>query len=188
MDQFENALIADDFSLSTRTYPNYIQLESFVDYFLITELCRNVDAYRISTFLQKDRDGKLAMGLIWDMNIGFDEGERIPRNDWVANYNDYVPNDPWMVPFWWDRLLEDPVFKQAVKVRWQALRSGELGSSSLQKVVDDAVAYLQQNGAVQRNYAKWDQGIGVNYDQSIQNLKTFLTDRANWMDGQIGAW
>lgn len=188
VDQFENALITDDFSLPTRTYTNFIQLDSFVDYFIITELCRNVDAYRISTFLQKDRDGKLAMGPIWDMNIGFDEGERIPRNDWVANYNDYVPNDPWMVPFWWDRLLEDPIFKQAVKVRWQALRGGELSASSLQNLVDDAVTYLQENGAVQRNYAKWDQSIGVNYDQSIQSLKVFLTDRSNWMDGQIGAW
>jgi hypothetical protein len=188
VDLFEKALIADDFSLSTRTYPNLIQLDSFVDYFIITELCRNVDAYRISTFLQKDRDGKLAMGPIWDMNIGFDEGGRIPMNAWVADYNDYVPEDPWMVPFWWDRLLEDPVFKKAVKVRWQALRQGELSPSSIQKVVDDAVQYLQKNGAEQRNYAKWDQGIGVNHEQAIQNLKIFLTERSTWMDGHIGAW
>ncbi len=188
MDDFEKALISDDFSGATRTYTNFIQLNSFVDYFLITELCRNVDAYRISTFLQKDRDGKLAMGPVWDMNIGFDEGDRIPMNDWVVNYNKYVNNDPWMVPFWWTRLLEDPVFRQAVKVRWQALRQGELSPSALQRVVDDADSYLKKNGAVKRNYAKWDQGIGVNHEGAIQNLKVFLTDRSNWMDGKIGAW
>lgn len=188
MDDFEKALISDDFSGSSRTYTNYIQLSSFVDYFLITELCRNVDAYRISTFLQKDRDGKLAMGPVWDMNIGFDEGDRIPMNDWVINYNNYVQRDPWMVPFWWTRLIADPVFKQAVKTRWQALRQAELSPSQIQKVVDDAVNVLKKNGAVERNYAKWDQGIGVNYDQSVQNLKVFLTDRANWMDSKIGAF
>jgi hypothetical protein len=138
--------------------------------------------------LQKDRDGKLAMGPVWDMNIGFDEGGRIPMNDWVINYNNYVQKDPWMVPFWWTRLIADPVFKQAVKVRWQALRKGELSPSQMQKVVDDAVSVLQKNGAVKRNYAKWDQGVGVNYDQAVQNLKVFLTDRANWMDGKIGEW
>jgi hypothetical protein len=188
MDDFEKALLSDDFSTATRSYTNYIQLSSFVDYFLITELCRNVDAYRISTFLEKDRDGKLAMGPVWDMNIGFDEGGRIPMNDWVVNYNNYVSNDPWMVPFWWTRLMEDPEFKQAIKTRWQALRQAELSPSQIQKVVDDAVNVLQGNGAVERNYAKWDQGVGVNYDEAIQNLKIFLTDRANWMDGKIGAW
>jgi hypothetical protein len=188
IDQFEKALITDDFATPNRTYTTYIDLNSFVDYFLLSELCRNVDAYRISTFLQKDRDGKLAMGPIWDMNIGFDEGGRIPMTDWVANYNDYVSNDTWMVPFWWDRLLEDPLFKKAVRTRWQALRQGEFSPSSLQKVVDDAEGYLRKNGAVERNYAKWDQGVGVNYDQTIQNLKTFLTDRSIWMDGQISAW
>ncbi|MFN4000261.1 CotH kinase family protein [Algoriphagus sp.] len=188
IDQFEKALITDDFASTNRTYTNFIDLNSFVDYFLLSELCRNVDAYRISTFLQKDRDGKLAMGPIWDMNIGFDEGRRIPMTDWVANFNDYANKDFWMVPFWWDRLLEDPLFKKAVKNRWQALRQGELSPTSLQKVVDDAEAYLRKNGAVERNYAKWDQGIGVNYDQTIQNLKTFLTERSVWMDGQIATW
>jgi hypothetical protein len=188
VDQFEKALLADNFSGASRTYTNFIQLSSFVDYFIITELCRNVDAYRLSTYLVKDRDGKLAMGPVWDMNIGFDEGDRVPKNDWVANYNKFVEKDPWMVPFWWDRLLEDPIFRQAVKTRWQALRQGELSPSSIQKIVDDAVAYLKKNGAIDRNYGKWDQGIGVNYDQAILNLKTYLTDRSNWMDGKIGGW
>ncbi|GAB2499007.1 CotH kinase family protein [Algoriphagus taiwanensis] len=186
--EFEEALLQDDFSQSTRTYTEFIDLNSFVDFFLITELTRNVDAYRLSTYLQKDRDGKLAMGPVWDMNIAFDEGGRIPMNDWVANYNDYVSNDPWMVHFWWDRLLEDPVFKQAVRTRWKELRQSQFSPSSIQKIVDDAVTYLQSNGAVERNYAKWDQGIGVNYDQTIQNLKIYLTDRSQWMDSQINSF
>lgn len=186
--KFEQALLTDDFETAARTYTEYIDVPSFVDYFLINELCRNVDAYRISTYLQKDRDGKLAMGPVWDFNIGFDEGTRIPVTDWVVNYNDYVKNDPWMVPFWWDRLLADPQFRKAVKDRWLGLRQGELSPSKLNGMVDEMVNLLQSNGAVQRNYAKWDQGIGLNYDQSVLNLKLFLTDRANWMDGQIGAW
>lgn len=188
IDKFERALISDNFTGTTRTYTNFMELSTFVDYFILTELCRNVDAYRISTFLQKDRDGKLAMGPIWDMNIGFDEGGRIPMKDWVANYNRYVEKDPWMVPFWWPRLLEDPVFRQAVKVRWQALRGSELSAGSMQKVVDDAVQLLTKNGAVSRNYKRWDQGLGVNHEQSIQNLKNYLTERASWMDGRIGSW
>lgn len=186
--QFERALLEENIPGKESNYLKYIDLQSFLDYFLINELCRNVDAYRLSTYLVKNRDGKLAMGPVWDFNIGFDEGSRIPSNDWVINYNDYVSKDPWMVPFWWDRLLADPTFRKALKERWAFLRKGPLSQSNIQGIVDYSGSYLQKNGAVQRNYGKWDQGIGVNYDQSIQNLKIFLNDRVNWMDAEIGAW
>jgi hypothetical protein len=162
-----------------------MDVASFVDYFLINELCRNVDAYRISTYLQKDRDGKLKMGPVWDMNIGFDEGGRVPMNDWVINYNKFVNNDAWMLPFWWNRLMEDPTFRQAVKQRWTSIRGDQWTDAKIQKIVDDNVQYLKDNGAVQRNYTKWDKNIGVNYDQSINSLKNFLKERAAWMDKEI---
>ncbi|GAA0879845.1 hypothetical protein GCM10009119_28140 [Algoriphagus jejuensis] len=185
VERFESALLEDDFNLGERTYTEFIDIGSFVDYFILSELTRNVDAYRISTYLEKDRDGKLAMGPIWDMNIGFDEGGRIPMNDWVVNYNEYAPTDPWQVPFWWSRLMEDPEFKSAVKNRWTSLRLTFLSTGQLNTLVDTTVNYLQQNGAVSRNYAKWDKGIGVNYDQSIVDLKRFLGERTSWMDREI---
>ena len=188
IDQFETALVTDNFATSTRTYTNFIDRASFVDYFIINELCRNVDAYRLSTYLQKDRDGKLAMGPVWDFDIGFDNGVRIPMNDWVINYNQHVSNDAWMMPFWWPRLMEDPQFRAEVKQRWQSLRSGALSSISLNALVNTTADYLRANGAVQRNYQKWDQGIGVNYDQSVADLRQFLQQRAAWMDATIGAF
>jgi CotH kinase protein len=183
--QFETALINDDFSVSTRTYTNFIDSDTFVDYFIINELCRNVDAYRLSTYLQKDRDGKLSMGPVWDMDIAFDNGDRIPMNDWVINYNKYVTGDAWMMPFWWPRLLEDSQFKTKVKQRWVSLRLSQLSNANLGNLVNTTATYLKSNGAVKRNYEKWDKGIGVNYDASIENLRLFLLTRAEWMDATI---
>ncbi|MFM8740748.1 MAG: CotH kinase family protein, partial [Cytophagales bacterium] len=182
---FETALISDDFSGGSRTYTNFIDIPSFVDYFLINELCRNVDAYRLSTYLQKERDSKLAMGPVWDMDIAFDNDDRVPLNNWVINYNTYVSSDAWMMPFWWPRLLEDPLFKTAIKQRWAAVRSNQYSNSNLVEWVNSTAAYLKSNGAVQRNYAKWDKGIGVNYDEATENLKNFLIQRASWMDATI---
>ncbi|MGY6560291.1 MAG: CotH kinase family protein [Nitritalea sp.] len=184
---FETALSSDDFSKNERSYLDYIEIESFVDYFILNELCRNVDAYRISTYLQKDRDGKLAMGPIWDMNIGFDEGERIPMNTWVMRYNDLVGNDPWMVPFWWPRLMEDSYFRAVLKERWTHFRRGPLTDQAMLSLVDSFADYLVSNGAVKRNYELWDQGIGVNYEESIEALKQFLKTRASWMDSEIAS-
>lgn len=185
---FETALLNDDFSTSQRTYLDYIDLGSFVDFFLLNEVVRNVDAYRLSTFMYKDRGEKLNMGPVWDLNIGYDTGDRIPWDDWVINYNQHVERDAWMMPFWWPRLLEDPIFRQAVKARWNELRAGPLATSELHRIVDEASAYLQDNGAIERNYNLWDPAGNVNYPEAVQSLKNFLDVRTQWMDGEIGAF
>jgi hypothetical protein len=188
MDSFEAALIADDLESGQRTYAEYIDINSFIDHMLITELVRNVDAYRLSTFLYKDRGGKLSMGPVWDLNIGFDSGDRIPWHGWVYQYNTYVEQDAWMVHFWWPRLMQDPVFTAALKTRWQALRSGPLSNSNVIGKVGETANYLKVNGAVSRNYEVWDAGIGVDYNASVASLREFLEYRLSWMDEQIAAF
>ena len=187
LDDFETALLQDDFGAGERSYANYIDIGSFVDYFLINELGRNVDAYRISTFLVKDRDGKLAMGPVWDFNIGFDEGGRIPMDDWVINYNNYVNQDAWMMPFWWKRLMEDPQFRSELKSRWTELRANTLSTSKVLELTTNTANYLTVNNAIIRNYTKWT-GINYNYNNSVTDLKTYLTNRLAWMDSKISAF
>ncbi len=182
---FETALLTDDFNTEIRTYTDFIDLSSFVDFFIINEVCRNVDGYRLSTYLYKDRGSKLKMGPIWDLNIGYDTGDRVPFDDWVINYNSFVYNDPWMMPFWWPRLMEDPIFRSALKVRWTELRSSALSSDELLNMVDNTANYLQENGAVNRNYIKWGVGFNIDYEASIESLKSFLEERTQWMDGEI---
>lgn len=183
---FESALVASKES-GQAEYQDYIDLESFVDFFILNELCGNVDAYRISTYLQKDRNEKLKMGPIWDMNIGYNRQDRVPFTDWMVNYNDYIGQDAWMVPFWWDILLEDAIFTTALKTRWQALRQNTLTDVYLATSIQEQSSYLQSNGAVRRNYARWS-GVGVNYDQSIEDLTAWVLERARWMDGEIGSY
>jgi spore coat protein CotH len=185
---FETALLTDDFTTDTRTYLDYIDLNSFVDFFIINEVCRNVDGYRLSTFMYKDRGEKLKMGPIWDLNIGYDTGDRIPWDDWVINYNNYVSSDAWMMPFWWPRLMEDPIFRQALKERWNELRAGALSTTKLLELADQTATYLKANGAITRNYQKWDIGTPVDYDGAVNSLKNFLQTRTQWMDAEIGSF
>jgi hypothetical protein len=186
--RFERALLDDDFGTDIRTYTDYIDVDSFVDYLLLTELARNVDGYRLSTYLTKDRGSKLAMGPIWDLNIGFDSGDRIPWDGWVYNYNSYVSQDAWMVHFWWTRLMSDPLFKLKVKSRWQELRAGPFATSVLHRSIDEAKDYLKENQATDRNYVRWEVAPGVDYEASIQGLKDYIDFRTEWMDGAIGGF
>jgi hypothetical protein len=92
-----------------------------------------------------------------------------------------------MVPFWWPRLLKDPLFKAALKSRWQTLRAGAFSNAQILGLVHGTATYLQDNGAVDRNYQKWI-GIPVDYPAAVGELSTYLENRLQWMDQTIGGF
>ncbi len=135
----------------------------------------------------------MTLGPVWDFNIGFDDmdsglGRRIPWDDWVMNGNQYFDEgEIWMIPFWWARLMRDPLFRQALKKRWSDLRATVLDTQALLERVDVNAAELRENGAIDRNFARWGEGFDIDYDASIESLKRFLAERAGWMDGEISS-
>ncbi len=187
INDFETALLTDNFTTNTRTYTNYIDRKSFIDFFIVNEIAGNIDGYRLSTYLHKARGGKLKMGPVWDLNIGYGTGGRVPVNDWIINYNTYVTNDAWMVPFWWKRLMEDPQFKTELKTRWVELRANVLSTSKVIELTSNTANYLIVNNAILRNYTKWT-GINFDYNSGVNELKTYLTNRLSWMDSKILAF
>ncbi|MGO4817110.1 CotH kinase family protein [Flavobacterium sp. W22_SRS_FP1] len=187
--EFETALINDNFANDTRTYTNYIDLRSFADFFIINEVCGNVDGYRLSTYMSKARGQKLKMGPIWDLNIGYNTnvGNSVPYDDWIMNYNNYHPGDAWMVPFWWKRLMEDPKFKAELKNRWIALRADVLSTPNVLSLTSNTASFLNANNAIGRNFTKWN-GIDFDYNNGVNDMKTYLSNRLQWMDSQILAF
>jgi len=65
---FEEALASDDFTDPALGYRRYIDVSSFIDFFILNEIANNVDGYRLSTYMHKDKNGPLTMGPIWDFN------------------------------------------------------------------------------------------------------------------------
>ena len=187
LDGFEKALLSDDFSTDKRTYTDYIDRKSFIDFFIINEVCGNIDGYRLSTYMHKSRGGKLEMGPVWDLNIGYDMQYRVPSNDWIINYNNYVTSDAWMVPFWWRRLMDDPQFRSELKVRWTELRANVLSTPAVLNLTNETADYLTMNNAIIRNYVKWT-GISFNYQGSVNVMNTWLRSRLEWMDSKIFAF
>jgi hypothetical protein len=184
---FEEALLADDFNADKRTYTKYIDRKSFIDFFILNEVVGNIDAYRLSTYMYKERGGKLKMGPVWDLNIGYNLQDRVPFNDWIINYNTYVTSDAWMLPFWWKRLMEDPQFRSELKVRWMELRANVLSTGNVLALTNETADYLTTNNAITRNYSKWT-GIPVNYSASVNDMNTWLRNRLEWMDSKIVAF
>lgn len=74
IDAFETTMYNYNNSNPAQSYGLYLNVESFVDNFIINELSRNVDGYRLSTYFHKDKDskgGKLVAGPVWDFNFSF---------------------------------------------------------------------------------------------------------------------
>ena len=127
--EFESSLASNNFKDPVNGFRKYIDEDSFIDFFILNELSNNVDGYRLSTYLHKERNKKLVIGPIWDFNLSFGNvdycgGERY--DVWCFKFNERCLGDYWNVPFWWNKLLEDEKFVNKLKNRWLYLRSNLL--------------------------------------------------------------
>lgn len=196
--EFEEALLNDDFSGDLpRKYMEYIDIESFAKFFILNELSANPDAYRLSTYLNKQRGEKLKMGPIWDFNLAFGLDGRSATSVWIYEYNKRYPNDLWLIHFWWTQLLEDPMFKAEIKKQWQDYRAGVLSNANINRVIQEQQTLLEKNNAIERNFKRWEvlgvalpfnDFVGKDYEEESNYLKDWIVDRMAWMDGEIMSW
>jgi CotH kinase protein len=194
----EISLFSQGFMDSITGYRKYFDVNSFVDFFLINEITKNVDGYRISAFYYKDRDSvdsRWHAGPIWDFNIALGNANYCGGGDakgWAYQFNYLCQDDYWQVPPTWDRLLDDPYYRLKVKARWLEMRGGTWHLDSIFAQIDGYADLL--NDVEQRNFDRWpihgtyvwpNPYAGVTYEQDIDYLKDWLSDRIYWLDGQF---
>lgn len=198
--EFEDALSSNNFVDPNVGYRKYINEESFIDFFILNELANNVDGYRLSTYLYKDRDKKMNIGPIWDFNLSFGNadycgGERY--DVWCYKFNERCLGDFWNVPFWWDRLLEDESFVTKLKTRWNDLRTNILSNENIISMVNEKYSLLKnETNVANNNFNKWkifgiyiwpNSFIGNNYFEEIEFLKNWIINRTAWLDESINS-
>lgn len=183
---FEKSLYSYDYDNEKYGYQSYIDVDSFVDYFLINEFTCNCDAGWLSTFIYKDVSQRFRICL-WDMNSACDNYAHSQTQPMVFQMQNCL---------WYVMLFRDEDFVDALIDRYWELRETYLNLDYLNKYIDDTVAYL--GPAIQRNYEKWGDTFQEaedlltpternprNYEQAIQQMKDFLAQRAQWMDDNI---
>ncbi len=195
--EWETALNSTNFTDSNLGYAPYMDVNSFIDFFLVNEITKNVDGYRISSFLYKERfseGGKIVAGPLWDFNIALGNANYCygqNTDGWASNFNDYCAGGL-DVPFWWNRLLEDPDYAQKVRCRWEQLRSSSFQTDSMLAHIDTLAAQLAI--PAERHFVRWpilgtyvwpNNFIGNTYQEEIDYLKNWLTARLDWMDANM---
>lgn len=196
VDSFELALNSPQFKDPVNGWRKFADENSFIDYFIVNEVSRNVDGYRLSTYLYKDRQskgGKIMAGPVWDYDLAFRNANYCQGSDisgWAVDFNKNCPEDFWQVPFWWYRLMQDETFLSKLRCRWKQLRQTSLSLSRINVLVDSVVNLT--TAARQRHFARWPilgvyiwpnpQPIATSYTGEINYLTAWITERLNWID------
>lgn len=187
--KFEKGLYSADFKTTDFNYEDYIDVDNFVDYFILNEVVLNHDAGVLSTYAYKNLDGKLKMS-VWDYNNAFDNYQ------WFAMEYDkyYTLSAPW-----YDQLGKDREFVDKIIARYEELRQDVLSEDAIFKKIDEKRKYIGEAGA--RNFKIWGYTFNMkllnnneetgedrnayNYDQAVQRVKDSVKKRLAYMDASL---
>lgn len=199
---FETVLYSSDFRDHVNGYRKYLHVQSFIDYFIIGELSRNVDAYKKSRFYYKDRNsngGFIHSGPVWDFDWAWlylvDGCPHFGATDcsgWAYRIDECSPQPSpsgWMV-----RLMQDEQFVDAVYTRYFELRENILSNQFIHHYIDSVAGVVEEAQA--RHYQRWDilgrdvgapehSPIPATYAGEIKRLKEWIDKRLAWLDANM---
>ena len=192
---FESIMVSANYNDLETGYSNITNTGSFVDMIILQELSKNVDAYRLSTYIYKDIDsfdGRLTAGPVWDINHGYgncDYGETWLTDGWLLEYN---PEGGDQMTFWWELMWQDEYFQTQVNERWNYLRSNILTEENINFVIDSLVNHI--GNAQIKNFNRWPtlgQYVWPNYyvfdtyEEEVDYLKNWTFERIEWIDSEF---
>lgn len=141
--KMEKVIYSDDYSIF-RTYDQYIDTQSFADYFLINEFFGNYDAGKHSTYMYKNSGEKLRIGPVWDYDQAMNNNPLVEMdlNDLAFQTRDIYA-----------QICNDKKFMKLLKNRFAYLRQNHLSEEHLFDVIDETTAYLKS--AQIREWYRW---------------------------------
>lgn len=191
IDNFEKALFSSD-EKEFYKYSEYIDVESFIDYFIINELFSNYDSGYHSTYIYKEAYGKLKMGPVWDFDSAFDNYKKQQQKiDSTAMHD--AP--------WFKELLKDPEFTRKLIERYNLLRKDILSNDNIINYIDEITEYL--GPAIDRDWKVWGDFYTSeylseyvidgeikdrntkSYDEEINKIKDNIINHGKWLDEDI---
>lgn len=188
--EYRETLYTDHFMDQSAGFRRYINDTSLVDYIIMTELPKNCDGYMYSTYLFKDRAGKIIYGPMWDNDLSF--GNTI--------FQDGATTDGWHFEYDFGRtnihilrMLQDTAFVHLFQYRWNMARNSFLHTDSIMAYIDSTVAFIAE--PIVRNYYVWplidvdiwySYYVSVSYEDEILYIKNWISGRLDWIDNHIG--
>jgi len=179
INEFENVLMGSRFADPDLGYAKYIDIDSFIDWYLINEITKNQDSRNFSSiFLNVIPGEKIKMGPLWDFDLAFGNVDysdcQYPTGFWVKDHA------------WFNRLFEDEVFLEKVKNRFSYFKENQ---NFILEKIDYYAAQLRW--AQYENDQKWDlfgryvwpnPVVFDTHQAEVDHLKDWYIERMNWLD------
>jgi hypothetical protein len=164
-------------------YSQYIDVDSFLNWYIVNEFCKNYDSGFTSSCYCYMKNGKLYMGPVWDYHTCYGSQNVATCMD-PKGY--HVRESPW-----YSILYRDDVFNRLIHRRWTQLRD-EMVFDNFLKNIDTMSNYMSES--IIANYEVWPQGLKdsglrgnkskYTYEDEIDYLKNWVYARIDWLDGE----
>ena len=180
----DQALFSSNFTNLATGWQAYMDMDSFVDWYLIQEIGKNLDGfYDTSCFMHLTRGGKLMMGPMWDMDVAY-------GNMSQANQTCYDPKGFYIQYVkWYTRLFKDTSFVKRVKERFNYFYRHQ---NDILAYINADAQYLKYSALENNNVwhllnvKTWpNYNIWGSYQNEVQELKVWFTNRMEWLKTQF---
>lgn len=184
MTQADAVLFSSDYLDKDNGYKKYIDINSFVDWYLVNEITKNNDAiFWTSCYMNLSRGGKLKMGPLWDFDLALGNYPSPDPNKVNVTSGFYIRNINWYL-----RMFTDPEFVAVVKERFNFYynnRQTLYDYLSIQKALID--------NSILENEIIWGRfGTRTDKERTTQLYKAecdkminWLEERFNWLKGEF---
>ncbi len=161
LDQLETAMYGSSYTDPVNGYAKYMDVNAFIDFHWMVEVTKQVDAYVYSTYMYKDRNGKLKMGPVWDFNLGFGNAYGPSPGDWY--YAEWQRScQDWYYSglgssatnVWYNQLRTDAEYKLKCADRWFELREDRFNDANIIADIDYYYNLLNAEAAA-RHFNRW---------------------------------
>ena len=170
-------------------YDTHIDVDSFIDHHILNLFSKNPDGFRLSGYFHKDREGLLNAGPIWDFDrtMGCASDSRSENPTWWDASNETSDTTYYFTHGWFKGLFNDPDFQTRYFERLSSLLDNELSSKSVNAMIDAMQSEISE--AAERNFEQWSDypPRGGSLETEVALLKTWLTQRNNWMKNCINS-
>jgi hypothetical protein len=195
LNAFEDALVTHSYD----AWKSFIDLDSFVDFYLVTELMKGRDSdCWTSCYFTWTRGERIAMGPLWDFDQsgGFkisDPGaDMVSPEGWWVNGDYDAARYPARPHFqWYAHLWQTPEFREAVAQRWREwIDTGVVGSITREFTAHRAVL----GTSLLNDWERWSwvqtprgRVNATTAEGEVEFLRTWLSSRIAWMTRELAA-
>lgn len=190
----QSEYIRNHFNLMEANKKEYLDLNTFLRYFIVGELSGNTDTFWCTYMYKQRNDDIIYTGPVWDFDLAFENDVRTyPIND----NNDYIYRTTGsycgnMRNFVDELIVDDPEVQQQLKSIWCHARRHGLTANAMIAYLDSLEIFLDQaqtlnftrwkimNQAVQQNPVVWG-----SYSAEVENVRRFIRERFEWMDNKL---